>query len=279
MPKTKKIVNNITATEKLLGLSGLFVILLTLTSGLFYTYTNIRFIHDLPSIVYYLSYLVLLCGGFVIGILAIRHRPLSRYARLFAMVCYSLLAVSIYSIYELLRIFTQNSFGTIDYPYAKYIFELGPLIALTVTAILSYVTRKGSFSHHVTHPATYWLLIGTFIAYQLYRFGEMLFIVITRTESFDMSYTPFWLSLIGFVLQPIVILAVAYLSLIPVKTVQLKLLYAVVIGSLSALLLDGLWYFRIDASYASTLVTQAFISLIVLIATTLLILKTRSAAK
>lgn len=267
-----------TSLEKTLIKAGVSVIALACLSSVFYAYTNKRFIADqFPSLFYYLSNLIILGGGFLTGYLLIKPRP-SKQARLFNGVCYALLAAALYFIYELLRVTLQHLIGDFEYPYSRYVFELGPLVTVLVTAALAVIFQLRTRTSKLTFHAAYTLIIA-FTAYQLYSFSQVIFYLFSEPNSFGFADTPLWIIASSFILHPLVVAAISYLALARVSLRLNRILYAVIIASLSSWLTILLWGFRSDASNESTTIFQAFTTIITICATGLLILKARESSR
>lgn len=272
MTKTKSIQKNLPELEWLLTRAGITVVILGAISSIFYTYANRRFIHDIfPSILYYLNYFVLLGGGFLTGYLVSKGTKNAIRSRLFTGVYYAFLVGAIYWIYEALRVLIQNNLGDFGYPYGMYIFESGPLIAVCLTVIFAFLVRS-RFKTSLHAPAL-WTLIISFTGFHTYTLLQSLYYLTTNPGAYDSPSTPVWYIVASFALQPIIVASVSYMALLGVKVRAQRLLYSVIIGSIVAWIVPILWNFQTDASYSSTLVFDAFLLIIVLLATALLILK------
>jgi hypothetical protein len=274
--KQKRSIQNI---ERTLTYAGLAVISVGCVASIFYASTNQRFIYDLfPTAFYYLQYLLLLGGGFVVGYVATKPQPGFRYSRLFSAVCYAFLAVSLFTIYDIVRVLAQNTLGDFDYPFGKYVFELGAVIALLITSGVALVLQNRRKVVGFSNKAN-WIFITTFLFGQLYLYGEAVIYRLTQSSLPYYETNPWWPDAAGFLLNPIIVALVSYVALSRITDRSKRILYAVFISSFFAVLISVLWNFRTDASYEATFVFQSFVSLISLVAAALLILKVRTATK
>lgn len=267
-----------TRIEKILTRAGIGLVILGCLASIFAVSTNMRFIHDVfPSSIYYVTNALLLGGGFLAGYLLTR-KASGKQARLFNGVAYAFVAFALYFIVDMLRFLTSFTIGNLEYPGEAILFQGSPLLALAITAALAFFTQYQTKNTEVS-TVSKWTLITAFVAYQLYAIGTSVYYIATVPQATDAYSAPVLLLVTGYLVNSFLIAVVAFLALSKVKILSQRLFYAAAIGGFSQSLMMVLWDFRTDAALASTQIFEIFIYSIVLIVSTLLILKSRAASK
>lgn len=276
MPKKQKTTN--APVERVLTIAGISLVILGCISAIYYAYLNQRFMnHGGPGIMYayYLNYLILLGGGFAAGYWLTRKAKGA--TKLFSGVSYALLATIIFFVIDTLRFTALGFFGALPQPWELYIFNGAPLYALLITAVLAYFfqyrTKQAEFNVKAK-----WVFVVSFLAYHIYMLGNNIYYTLISTGESDIV-TPLWVTIGSYLIQPLLVTVIAYFALLKVKTVFQRLFYAVFIGTIAYMLPIVLWNFQTDPFIDAVNVFQSFSIVIVLLATSLVILKSHTAAK
>jgi len=267
--------NTYTNLERTLTIAGLILIVIGFIANIFSAWTNSRFIaYDLGNLSYYLCYLVILGGGFIIGYILTKKTPdHKRRNRLFSGVFYAALAMSLYCLLDLTRVGIQNLFGDFDFPIGKLIFQGMPIFAIIATLIIACISQlktKRLGSNLLPKIA----LISSFIIYQLYYFISGIILYNSSTDT-----GPMWLTIGSFIITPLTIAIVSFLSLNNIKGLFDRIFYSTFIATLSYTFIIVLWDFRTDASYEATNIFYIIVTLIMLILTGFLIWRAHKAIK
>lgn len=268
MAKKQKLKNN-KESEKTLALAGTLLTILAVVSSIYYWYVNQRFITDVfPSLIYYISYVVIMGGGFAVGYLLTRKASVT--TKLLAGSTYALLAMSLYDLVSAMNFVIGNAF-MVPYPWGAILFNGAPLLALVATIIIGLLVRfsRNSKTQDTLPKRTF---IGLFLAAQLYNIGNIIYWAFFATGG-EPSDTPLILTIAAYVLNPLTIMVVAYLVLGRIKGKTSRLFYAAFIGSFVEVLSYSLWNFRTDPSADATNVFSEFVVVIIALAVGLLLLK------
>ncbi len=264
MAKKQKLKNN-KESEKTLALAGTLLTILAVVSSIYYWYVNQQFVHDIfPSLIYYISYVVIMGGGFALGYLL--QRKSSQTDKLLAGSTYALLAMSIYGLTYAITFVGEILFGTIPYPWGAIMYQAAPLFALIVGLLVRFSRRK---TQGTLPKRTF---IGLFLAAQLYNIGNTIYWVFFAPGG-EPSDTPLILTIAAYVLNPLTIMAIAYLVLSRIKGKTSRLFYAAFIGSFVEVLSYSLWNFRTDPSADATNIFSEFVVVIIALTVGLLLLK------
>lgn len=271
MAKKQKL-KPVTESEKTLAFAGTVLTVLAVVSSIYYWYINQRFVHDIfPSLIYYISYVVVMGGGFVFGYLVTRRAPLAN--RLLAGSTYALLTMAIYTLTLALNFIATAMLGTLPYPWGGILFNGAPLLALVITVVvglLLQLRRKGT----ALDPVPKRTFIGLFVIAQLYNIGNTAYWTLIA-PGIEPSQDPLFLTIASYVLNPLTVMVIAYLLFNRVKTRTNRLFYAAFVGAFSETLTYSLWNFRTDASSDATNVFSTFVAIIVAVTVGLLLLKVR----
>lgn len=222
-PKTKY-----THLNKTLTIAGIMLIFLAITASLFSVWHNRGFVYEPLDAVYYLRYLLILCGGYFIGYFFRTHQSKkSHNLFLFDGVLYSLLAILVFFSLDLIRAPFHNLFGFLPYPWEKILFEGSPLITLATVAIIAIIIRKYT-SVKKSDRVFKWLLILLFIIQQISMcFYPMIISVIP-----NFSFALLWTIILGMISTPISIAIVTYLLLGNIKESLNRAFFSSLIGTI-----------------------------------------------
>ena len=261
MVKKQKL--TLTSVEKTLALAGTALVTFGSVSSIYYLYVNQRFIYELPSIVYYLNYLIILGGGFVIGYLLARKG--SQLSKAYVGAVYAFLAILLYTLTFAVRFIIERFFGPIPFPWGRILFEGAPLIALIIAFAIAYSLqfRGGRSALTLTSMKTF---VGIFLVAQLYDIGNTIYWAVTSPSS-DYSASPLWLLIGGYLINPLVVAFIAFLSFKQIKSKTQRLFSSAFIGTFSYVLFYSLWNFRTDAAADATNIFQIITFVIVLLFT------------
>lgn len=271
MIKNKK--TNSSKIEKTLAIAGSALVVLGCIASIHYGYVNQGFIDELLlDSFYYFKYVVLLGGGFATGYLLTRKNE----SRLFSGAAYALLASSIYSLMEIMRLAViRNLFGgTLPFPWETIIFELGPLFALVITILIAIVLQRRAKQTDFSLGAK-WIFIISFAITQVYYLVVGLY-ALSDSGPYAM---PIWLVIGNYLINPILINLLAYVLLNRVKGNFQRLFYSVFVGSFPYIFFQILWNFRTDPSLSATNTFETNAIIITLAATGLLLWQVRLATK
>jgi hypothetical protein len=274
----KKQKSKIAPYEKILAKSGAVLVALAAASSIYYLYANRSFVHDLFGLAYYLNYLLILGGGFAIGYLLSRGTDKS--SKVYIGATYALLAMSLYSLIYVVPFLIDRFYGMLPFPWGRILFEGLPIFALLLTTLIAYIFQfrpgKG------LSPQSMKSFVRIFALAQIYSISNLVYwtVMTPSAEVSDQSLqTPLYITIAGYLSNPIVIALAAFLLIGTVKNLSARIFAASFIGAFSSALLYILWNFRTDPSADSINVFQLFVFSITMIATVLLILKVRKAAK
>lgn len=261
--------------EKPLAIAGTILSAFAVITSLYYMYMNIRFVHDFTSIPYYLNYFITIGGGFLVGFLMTRRS--TRYNKLFAASAYALLAMTIYSLSFGVDFIIQRLFGNLPYPWGRITFEGAPLICLIVTVIIGYLLQFRPRATNLTNKSI-WTFIFSYLVLQLYNLGNTLYWAIAHPG--DRSYdAPLWIEISSILLNPFVVVLVAYLFFGRIKSKLNRLFAATFIAAFLDTLSATLWDLNTEPTLDATNIFTGFVIAITLLTAGLLILKVRTAAK
>lgn len=257
---TKKQKNTFTSTEKILATTGTALVIFGSLSSIYYWYINQRFVYELPSLVYYLNYLIILSGGFAIGYLLTRKG--SQHNKTFAGATSALLAILLYSLTFAVPFISERIFGSLPFPWGRIFFDGAPIIALIITFVIAY-SLQFRRRHNALTLTSMKTFVAIFVIAQLYDIGNMIYWTITSPSS-DYSTSPLWLLVGGYLINPLVISLIAFLSFKRIKSMTQRLFSAAFIGTLSYVLLYALWNFRTDVTVEATNIFQ-LVSVVILL--------------
>jgi hypothetical protein len=277
--KVKNIKSTYPHLEKLLTLTGLTLVIVGCIANLYGAYANQRFINDSIDVLYYIRYIILLGGGFVVGYLITRKSTgYTKSNQLFLGVIYATLAVALYWLFDVLRIIPQNSFGfTPPYPWGKMIFMGMPLLSLIAVMIIAYFSRHKTSRLAVSTPAKLGIILS-FIVYQLYSLISNVYYLITGEATYGPDPS-IWLIIGGYLITPLTIAIVAYLLFNIIKNRFDRLFYSIFIGAAYSILSLVLWEFRTDASGEATNIFASIVTVITLLFVGILLWRARRMIK
>lgn len=258
----KKQKDTLKPIEKTLATAGIAIVIFGCLSSIFYWYVNQRFVYEPLSLVYYLNYLIILGGGFAIGYLLARKG--SQLGKLYTGATYAFLTMLFYSLTFGVRFIVEGLFGSIPFPWGRIFFEGAPFIALIITFLVAYFLqfRRRSTSPSIVTMRTF---VGIFLVAQLYDIGNLIYWSVTTPNSDSTS--PLWLVIGGYLINPLAVALIAFLSFRRVKGTTQRLFSAAFIGTFSYILLYSLWNFRTDATAEATNVFQ-IVSVVILLVIT-----------
>lgn len=234
----KKKINN-ALQEKIFIVTSLGLTLLGLIACGFNLYTNYRFVIDFLTIVYYLSYGLLLVGGLAIGWFSAQKKE----SRLLSASVYALIAVPLYSILDLLRLPLNNV--DIGYPWGAILFEGMPLITLLVLALAAILANKKGIKDTPKIALIVLFVIGQL--YTLWILTEAFFHI--NGSSFSGPTTEVLLYL---VVQPFVFAIISYFVLVNISPRRERVFYASSVGTVAVILSILLWNFSTDPTLEAT---------------------------
>jgi hypothetical protein len=247
--------NNYSKLEKVLTSAGLLLIAVGFIANLYSAYTNLRFIHDTIDVAYYLRYIIILGGGFAIGFLLVKDREKSN--SLFRGSVYAALAMTLFWLFDLMRLGIMNLLGFPSFPWGKIIFEGGSLIAVTATLLIAYFSQFKSKLSTVSKTAKY-TLIASFVMSQ----GYYLVTSILMSGESDPAWAGFVLS---YLTHPLLITIIAFLLLKNIKEMFSRIFYSVIVGVFFFTLTIVLWEFQTNTHY-DNIVFSGVTSIIVALA-------------
>jgi hypothetical protein len=273
MVKNKKPTN--TQIEKTLAIAGTALVILGCIASLFYGYKNQSFINTpIPDLIYYYNYLVLLGGGFAAGYLLTRKGK----TRLFSGVAYAFLTMSVYSFMELMRMTFMRQFEALPFLWQGIVFAVGPLFALAIATIIATILQRKPKQIDFSIGAK-WILIITFVVTQIYNSAYGFYMTVINPANNDQYAMPMWLAIGDYLVNPILIILVAYLLLSQVKNSFQRLFYSVFVGSFSYVLFLVLWKFRTDPSLDATNNFETVLIIVTILATSFLLWRARLATR
>lgn len=252
------------ALEKVLAYSGLAIILIGFIASLYSAYINQRFIHDAFDFIYYFRYSILLGGGFAIGCLFVK-RP-TDHTQLFTGVFYALLAITLYSMFDIVRALTQNALGDPGYPWNNITFSGGPLFALFATLLLSYGFQFSPWLNTLSKK----ILVTSFMLVQAYA-------IAVTINAINQPLAP-QLVLISLVVTPLFVTFICYLFLGTIRRISDRMFYASVMGILYGVLSVVGWEFRVDPTVEATNTFSTVLTFLTLIATITILWQVRHKA-
>lgn len=277
----KKHTSSPRSIDKTLTIAGIVLVVFCSIASLFYTYHNRSFLYEPSSLIYYLNYLIILGGGFVAGCLLAGKG--SRGARLFIGSIYALIASSVYSLVDALRLLIRplldSTPGVFGFPgtLEGLIFIYTPLIALACTILLALLFQFRSKKAELTRASKMTLLLTFFVA-QLYNVGYLVYLTSTSPAASDASY-PFWFDIVSVLINPLFIALVAFLVFGRVKSLFQRLFYAASVASIMSAFSYAIWNFRIDPTLDATNNFQIFAYALIALLTSFLIWTIRRNAK
>lgn len=212
--------NNYSKLEKVLTSAGLLLIAVGFIANLYSAYTNLRFIHDTIDVAYYLRYIIILGGGFAIGFLLVKDREKSN--SLFRGSVYAALAMTLFWLFDLMRLGIMNLLGFPSFPWGKIIFEGGPLIAVIATFLVAYFSQLRPRLAAVSDAAKY-TLVASFVMSQGYY-------LVTSIYMSNDSNSPWAAFILSYLTHPLLITIVAFLLLKNIQEILSRIFYSVIVG-------------------------------------------------
>lgn len=265
--------NTYAQLEKVFTIAGISLIILGCIANIYGISQNMRFINnnDPLQYVYYARYIFLLGGGFAIGYLLTK-KPANK---LFGGAFYATLAMTLFTVVDLLRFGLDALFGGLPFPWGKILFLGAPITTILVLLLAAYAMRS-KMNGQTIKPFMQWGLIATFVAHQMYMLVSGIYYLAVGSASYPPNL-PIWLIAASYLTFPLVIGAASYLLLASVRTWQTRLFYASFTGALYAALLFVLWEFRTDASAESTNMFGSVVATMTLILVGILLWRARKA--
>lgn len=258
--------------EKTLTVAGVMLIFFAITATLFSAWNNRGFVYEPLDIVYYLRYLLILCGGYFIGYMLQSKKPRDLFV--FNGVSYSLFAILTFFSLDFIRIPLRNLFGILPYPWEKIMFEGSPLIALAVVAVIAIILEKYTSAKKSNHIFK-WLFIILFIIQQIGMFIYPASISILP----QFSLVLLWTILLGIIITPLFIAIVAYLLLGNIKESLSRVFFSSIIGAIYGAAYIVAWEFSINPMAEATNIFGYVAAISVLALTAVLIWRARKTAQ
>jgi len=261
--------------EKTLTIAGTILIFITIIATLFSAWNNRGFVYEPLDVVYYLRYLLILCGGYFIGYIVRTHKSKKPH-NLFSFdgVLYSLLAILIFFLLDLIRIPLRNFFGFLPYPWEKIIFEGAPLITLAVVAVIAIIFKKCAFLKKSNHKFE-WLFIILFIIQQIGMYIYPISISILP----QLSLGFLWTIALCIINTPLAVAIVTYLLLGNIKESLNRVFYSSIVGTMYGALYLIVWEFRTNPMADATEIFSYIATISVLVLTAILIWRARKTAQ
>lgn len=260
--------------ERILSVAGVGVIILGVFITLYSIPKNLHYVHDPLDVVYYSLNILLLGGGFLAAFFATRRRTLE--SRLFAGAVYALLAMIVYSVSDIGRLIVQDLAGEIHYPVGKIVFTGLPVVALGVVIALAFIVERKSI---VLSAIAQYAFIGVFLLGQLYLTGLMVFLQLTRSEYVSSMDVNILMQILQYVAQPILVAMLAFLLFTTITSRRTRVFYASFIGGFYFTLYGILWEFSTDPYVDHMVLFGSIVTLVMVLATWLLIWRARLAIK
>jgi len=265
MIKKKQTTNTYARLENTLAIAGLAVVLLGIVASLYGAYVNQRFIHDTLGSIYYFRWAILLGGGFAISFLFTKQ--LASRNRLYDGVFFAFLSVSLFWLWEVVRLVIQKAAGSPEYPLSALVFYGGPLVALALALIVGLALRSSPrFGVRLRQ-----LFIASFLFMQLY-------VLVTTLASLGQMELS-WTTIGSFLLMPLVIIALVYILFDKVKRRFDRLFYATFVGALYSILGMVVWEFSTDPTVTATMTFGGIVTGITLCITALVVWKAQRVIK
>jgi len=213
---------------------GSVLIVIGCLASLYGTHVNGRFI-TMPAIdlIYYLRYLLLLGGGFIIGYFFIKDDAMKRRQEaIYRGVVYSLFSISLSNILDYSRVSVLQDLA-LPNPLGRFIFEGMPLVALIGTAIVAYFVQ---YRNNLTSISIFTKLglVVLFVAGQAYLVTTVLF------AAPNFSIPPSLLT------SPLVIGGIAFYFFAGLKDRTERWFYSALIGTMYAAFTTVVWEFQTD---------------------------------
>lgn len=253
--------NKLSPTEKTFTVAGLVLIVIGCIANAYGAYINQRFIYDpLVDPLYYFRYIILLLGGFVAGYIFVKEKALKVYNGVF----YAAMAMALYFTSDILRLLIRTTFGTLGFPWEKFLLEGMSLFVIIAVFIIAYIAKKPK--KQSLNPVAKKIFIISFAVYELYFIASTIYYSSSETSLGNLMLT--------YLMNPIVVTIVSYLLLTSKKVFE-KVFYAVFIGVLYGSLTYISWEFRVDASVNATMTFSMVTSIIALLCAGFLIWRIR----
>ena len=262
MVKNKKII--LDPVQKKLAVAGTAIVVFGSLSSVYYLYVNLRFIHELSFTLYYLSYLVVLSGGFAAGYLLTRKG--SRMNRACVGASFALLALLFYTLTFAVNFIAEKLFGALPFPWGRILFDYAPLIALVITSVIAYMLQFRRKQTELTRSSMK-TFVCVFLAAQLYDIGNTIYWTVTTPGTDSSPASPLWLLVGGYLLNPLLVSIIAFLSFKRIKSLTQRLFSAAFVGTFSYVLLYGLWNFNTSATVEGVYAFQSVVYPVVVLLT------------
>nr|AIA16557.1 Unknown Function [uncultured bacterium] len=271
----KKSLSKYTSLEKTLTVAGLALVVLGVVASAYSLYVNARFVHEPLDLGYYLRNFIMLAGGFATGYFLTKGQT-NKHNRAFRGVVYAALSVVLFGLLDQIRaVFLFDLM--MNHPYGWYSFMLMPYTALILAVLVSLHSRF--FSKSGLTKLAKGLFVFSFLAVELYYWGQGLYLQITHPVSTGTPGMPVWFDFVAYFADPLVVAAIAFLCLTRVKRPFARLFYASLIGVFVTMFTMSAWEFRIDPSNDATNVFQIVVTLLTIVLGAGLIWKTRKSVK
>lgn len=231
--------------EKTLTVAGVILILLAIVATLFSAWNNRRFVYEPLDVIYYIRYLLILCGGYFIGYMCQSKKPRNLFA--FDGVSYSLLAIITFFSLDFIRIPIRNLFGFLPYPWEKILFEGSPIITLAIIAVIAIIFNKYTPVKKSKHIFQ-WLFIILFIFQQV-----GMYVYPASISAFPQLSLVFLLTmLLGVIISPLSVAIVSYLLLGNVKESLNRAFFSSAIGTIYGTTYIIMWEFSTNPMAEAT---------------------------
>ena len=270
----KKQKNPYAPLEKVLTVAGIGIVILGVFTTLYLLSKSTQYMHDIFDGIYYCRYLLLLGGGFLIGILAAHKRRLE--GKLFTGTVYGMFAVLIYGVADIGRVLLEDVMGTAAYPVGKMVFYGIPVFALLVTCLLAFFAERKAA---VTSVAAKFALTWVFLVGQIYLIGVILYAYLTQASPGVDSNISLWVQILQTITLPVIAMLIAFLLLAKVSGWRTRLFYASYIGSFYSILFMILWEFSVDPFVTQMAIYSTILSLVSLLVAGVLLWRARAAVK
>lgn len=270
---TKKQSSTNLPIEKNLTIAGIALVVLGIFANCIATPNNLQYMYDVLDLGYYYRYVILLGGGFLVGVGVSLRKSKALQDRLFSGATYALIAMSVFMVLDNMRLLTMQD---LLFPWGKYSFYGLPLAALLLTAVVAFVAERQSKQ---LSDRTKLVAVALFLFTQLYQLAYTVFYLSQDAQGYSTDIQSILLSVGYYITHPLVIALAAYLLLGNVKSRLNRLFYSTFIGATATYLMLVLWEFSMDPTVTATNIFSMFTLVIVALVSVLLILKTRVASK
>lgn len=241
--KKKQIFRQYISLEKFLSFTGAGVLCLAILATMYYIGAHYRFpnsprvLSNIGQSVYYFGNILLLGGGFVLGLLLHKtHKIAESSSPLTSGVSFALLAQLVFLSFEGLRAIAMPLYEKLTYPWGVLIFSYMPLYSLIVTIVIGMIIKSRTML--LARSRSFMILLIILFALAQITMHASVF---ANSTGAVMDADTLMISLLGIIASPVAIFVATFLLLGRVASRLQRAFYATFVATTYLVAQSAIW--------------------------------------